>query len=285
MSKGFVYALRSERCPCIKIGMTRTSVNQRTAEINSTGAYVEYGKWTLLDCRKVKDCRKIEVALHRRFADRRATHYGSARELFAISSSEVRDALTAIPAIDSIDSLAVSRMIENEALMQYFHALFKVTGLENFFGAQEAWTFSLYPSTNNKERYFTLNIDNHEVAFSGLSKGETVPFHCLVMDKLVKQDKAVCSWLQRQSGQFFDPPYKNAFPRSVLVRFEADLESACDLLRMGTVRRALLAYWYDYLLAKTDRGSRSIFARFHNYNAVSEIFRDMRERERFYSGA
>lgn len=285
MTQGFVYALRSESCPHIKIGMTTTSPFQRIIELNSSGVYMLYGKWTLLDCRKVRNCRAIEMGLHRRLAGQRVTDHGTATELFSISGSEARAALDAIPETEMIGAQPVSKLLRDVDLLVYLQALFRTSGLENFFSAQEAWTFSLFPSTNGGERFFTLNIDNHEVAFSGRRRKESLPFHNLVMDELVEHDLEVRSWMGRHSGEFYDPPYKNAFPRSVLLNFSAELDAASEFLTTGTVRRALLAYWYDYLLAKTDRGSRSMFARFHNYNAVSEIFKTMRERERFFGWA
>ncbi len=284
MSRGYVYALCSESCPHVKIGFTTTSPHQRVAEVNAGGVYAEYGKWHLIDCREVHDCRKVEKALHRRFADRQVSDYSTARELFAIPVSEALGALRAIPETEIIDIISVSKLLKDDGLLRYLHGLYRATGLENFFDAQEAWTFSLFPSTNGGERYFTLNIDNHEVAFSGLAKGSSTPFHCIVMDELIQQDREAMRWLKGKSAQVYRPPYKNAFPRSVMVQFVSEFDIARSFLSTGTVRRAVLAYWYDYLLAKTDRGTRSIFARFHNYNAVSEIFATMRESERFLSG-
>ena len=42
-------------------------------------------------------------------------------------------------------------------------------------------------------------------------------------------------------------------------------------LKLDGVRRALFAYWAEALIGLKERGSSSMFARYHNWNAVAEI--------------
>jgi hypothetical protein len=72
-------------------------------------------------------------------------------------------------------------------------------------------------------------------------------------------------------GDFHDDSYASALPRSVSVNFKASFDGAMNFLKLDGVRRALIAYWAEALIGLQERGSSSMFARYHNWNAVAEI--------------
>ena len=281
MKSGWVYALYSNNSPLIKIGLTTTSPKQRIKEINSSHNYGPLGPWLQLDIRQVKDTRGIETSLHRRLKSYHHKAVPTANELFEISPQDARDALQAIPVSDLLAPLPVNRLNLEPAFVSYLLTVFKNSGLENFRDIQESWTFSLFPSTAGG-RYFTLNIDKHEVAFSAPFKEDT-PFvyHQIVVDHMVLKDRDVKKWLRKHEGYIERTPYVSNWGNSVSVTFEATFEEACTLFEITGFRRALIAYWYEALLRMQDKGTRSFFARLHNYDATSEILRHMAEAKAF----
>lgn len=275
-ASGFVYVLASEKSAYLKIGLTTDVPHRRIRAINSDATYGPLGVWSLLDCRQVNDCRKIETLLHMAFAEQRVHKYPKARELFSISHDEARNALSALPHDQLKGIQPVSKLGMNLPVLNYLHTLFRSSGLENFFDSQGRWTFTLFPGTGLGNRYFTLNIGVHEVAFSGGDdRGE---YHSLVLDQSVMSDEKALKWLYRHQADIENAGtrYKRARPNSVSVIVETSTDKMLGFLKMQGVRRSLLAYWYDYLLEMIDRDSRSLHIRSHNYTAVSELFRTMR---------
>lgn len=159
-------------------------------------------------------------------------------------------------------------------------ALFKNSGLENFRDIQESWTFSLFPRTAGG-RFFTLNIDRHEVAFASPLNGSDLQYFSIVVDASVANDRAFKKKLKPLAGTVRRAPYPSNWGNAVSVNFEANFDQASRISETTAFRRALVAYWYDALLRMRDLGNRSLHAKHHNYGAVSEIFRHMEDRRRF----
>jgi len=55
------------------------------------------------------------------------------------------------------------------------------------------------------------------------------------------------------------------------------------VFQLDGVRRALLAYWSEALTGLRERGSLSLYARHHNYNAVAKIVDSLRHEEKFFA--
>ena len=283
MKTGWIYALRTDAIPCVKIGLTTTSPAQRISEINASPNYGPHGPWYQIDVRVVRDVATVETALHRQLADRRSTDFPNTRELFNISPQEARAALDGIPDTMLAEKVPIDKLRLRPDFMAYLLELFRISGLSNFRDLQEAWTFTLFPSTAGG-RFFTLNIDRHEVAFSHplVDCDERVQ-NAIVVDAMVKSDRTVRTWLKRNDGRIRRTPYTSSWGNSVVLDFQTSFDESLGLMEITGFRRALVAYWYEALLRMRDKGTRSLFARFHNYDATSEIFRHLSERNRFLS--
>ena len=187
MADGYVYVLVSANSEYVKIGKTEKHPYLRLKEINCSENYVESGPWDVSDFRQVRDCQAVETLLHHRFQDRRVHFDAGADELFAIAPVEARRALDAIePAMLSRRDI-VDRLTGDRDFSLYITKLFAFSGLPAWLNIQGAWTFALYPSTG-RGRFFTLNIGNHEVAFSTLAHTyDAHPVHMLVVDRSDKR--------------------------------------------------------------------------------------------------
>jgi hypothetical protein len=232
---------------------------------------------------QVKDTKTIEAALHRRLADKRSNTIAATRELFSISPAEARKELDSIPDADLAAPTPVNELAIQPDFISYLTALFQYSGLRNFRHLQEAWTFSLFPSTSGG-RHFTLNIDRHEVAYSQqIPEDKEYTFHALVVDQMVTKDKALKKWLKSVGGWIERTPYSSNWGNSRRVCFVAEFDVALGLFEISSFRRALIAYWFEALLRMEQRETRSLFARFHNYDATSAIFKHLDEMNAFIS--
>ena len=276
---GYVYALRSETSRLVKLGRTDQAPMMRLREINATPHYAAAGPWHLAECREVLNAVSEEAALHRRFAAARSADVPGATELFAIDLGSALGALQDIPATRCTRGGRLTRFREDHDLRNYLSALFRASGLENFYDIQGSWTLSHYPSTMGG-RYLTLNIDRHEVAFSTLPGAGEEPMHVLALDALAEDYEEAMAWLRLRGGQVEDAPYESAKEGAILVGWTGPLADAIGVFDQPGVRRALVAYWYDTLLPMPDQGRRSPHARHHDYNAVAELFAHMREQQR-----
>jgi hypothetical protein len=165
----------------------------------------------------------------------------------------------------------VDRLFQDVEFSDFILRLFVFTGLLNWIELQGAWTLVLFPRTGGG-RYFTINIGSHEVAYSSLPRGEVhKPVHAIVMDRLIYDFPKVASWVKARGGDFADDQYASALPRSVSVAFYGEFAEALAFLQLDGVRRALIAYWAEAIIGIQERGSMSVFSRFHNWNAVAEI--------------
>lgn len=164
----------------------------------------------------------------------------------------------------------IDRFFQDEEFSRYLLHFFNFTGLMNWLDIQGAWTFTLFPSTG-RGRYFTINIGRHEVAFSTTPRKEEPSDHMILMDNLIYDFKEVTRWVRKHDGAMKKDVYESALPRSTSVYFYGTFEDAYEFLDLDGVRRALIAYWTDSLIRLKEKNSQSMFAKFHNWNAVAEI--------------
>ena len=285
MAQGFVYVLISNNSEHIKIGLTVKPPFMRIREINQSDNYASHGPWELSDFREVYDCSFVERKMHRMFDDRRAKIDTGAEELFSVAPAEARRALESLEPELLVRQEAADRMFVDKDFALYIGKLFAFTGLPAWLNIQGTWTFSLFPSTGGG-RYFTINIGRHEVAFSTLSQGvNKFPTHSIVLDKLIYDFDDVQRWLAERSGHFTEDLYKSALPRATSAFFSCEFSEAEKFFMLPGVRRALIAYWTEALIGLRERGSLSLFAKHHNYNAVAQIVERLRGVEGKYQRA
>lgn len=269
---GFVYVLVSPKSECIKIGGSDYPPSKRIREINTSEPYRSLGPWSLADFRQVADWRKVESLLHYVFRSKLNTDVDQQRELFYLSAQEASLKLSEIDPSLIVKKPKIDRMFQDQEFSQYIMRLFKFTGLMNWLDIQGAWTFSLFPSTAGG-RYFTINIDRHEVAFSSLPPKNEPPYHMILMDKLILDFPVVSNWITEHDGAMEENAYASALPRSVALWFSGSFDDVNEFLKLDGVRRALIAYWSEALISMKERNALSFFARYHNWNAVAEINR------------
>lgn len=284
---GFVYVLTSENSECVKIGGTRQVLADRIYEINNSPKYGGNGPWSPSDFLHVKDWRLVEAEMHRHFKRRQFKCKTGARELFRISALTARKQLLLTKPVLRIGHLEkTSKMSADHNLEVYLHDLFESTGLYGQYDMQgKAWTLSIFPKTGKFKRYFTINIGRHEVAFSRLPMhGESAGEHFLIMDSLINEYPRTKKIIKKYCGSVRKAPYMSAGERAVSVSFIGDLAEAQKVLRLPGVGRAVIAYWHDRLTALRRSGSKSLFARFHDYDAAYELLNFMRARNDVFAG-
>jgi hypothetical protein len=269
---GYVYVLTSPKIDCIKIGGTDYPPMKRIKEINTSEPYKSLGPWSLADFRQVSDWRSVEQSLHYIFRSKLNQKIDRQRELFRITHQEASVKLKLIDPDLLINKPKVDRLFQDQEFSNYLLNFFSFTGLMNWLDIQGAWTFSLFPSTG-WGRYFTVNIGRHEVAFSTLplSPAEKMSAHMILMDDLIFDFKDVVRWVKKNDGTMKRNVYKSALPRSTSVAFLGTFEDSIEFLKLDGVRRALIAYWSDSLIRMKEKGSQSMFAKSHNWNAIAEI--------------
>ena len=268
---GHIYLLVSPKTKLVKIGGTDFPPLKRIREINSSPPYRELGPWTLADFRQVNDWRKVEASLHYAFRSKLDVNVDGARELFHVDRQTVSLKLSEIDPNQLVKKPMIDRMFQDSEFSNFIQRLFAFTGLLNWLDIQGAWTFALFP-TSGGGRYFTINIGGHEVAFTSLPQAKTgKPEHGIVMDQLIYDFRKVLRWMDAHDGRAIDDPYRTGLPGAVEFFFEATFEEADSFLRLDGVRRALLAYWSEALIGMKERGTLSLYARHHNWNAVAEI--------------
>jgi hypothetical protein len=275
--EGHVYVLVSPVCEFIKIGGTDYAPLKRIKEINSCEPYKSLGPWSLHDFRQVADWRKVEYALHYTFRGRLVKSIAGQRELFAISPVEVSKHLDQIDESLVLRKPKVDRMFQDHEFAGFLAKLFRYTAILNWLDLQGAWTLSLFPSTSGG-RYYTLNIGSHEVAFATAPSTDRLPVHMIHMDRLVHDFDGVRSWVRSRSGELVDENYATGLARSTSVFFKGNFGTAEEFLGLNGVRRAIIAYWTEALINLQERGSTSLHAKHHNWNAVAEL------RKRILSG-
>jgi hypothetical protein len=268
---GHVYILVSPNSEFVKIGGTDFPPLKRIREINSGSPYRELGPWTLADFRQFVDWRKVESHLHYAFRSLLVTEVSGQKKLFRVAPHAVSSKLNELNPDLIVKRPAIDRMFQDTEFSMYILRLFSFAGLLNWLYIQGAWTFVLFPSTSGG-RYFTINIGRHEVAYSTLPQpARKSLIHAVVMGRLIYDFPEVRSWVRERGGNIADDCYASALPRSVSVSFVGPFEDSVSFLNLEGVRRALIAYWAEALIGLKERGASSLFARYHNWNAVAEL--------------
>jgi hypothetical protein len=280
MPQGFVYILISPNSDYIKIGRTERPISERLRGINGGEAYAPHGPWELSDFVHVTDCTVVESAVHRHFRDRNALVEGT-KELFRVAPHEAREQIRLISAPLRVDFQRTDQLFHNPHVRLFLYRLFQLSGLYGNLDIQGAWTLSVLPQTNGG-RWFTLNIGPHEVAFSTRTPVDGKFSHYLVLDRLILEYPETILWLGKCGGDVRPAEYKVA-ERAVLVNFDEDFAKAERFFARPGVRRALVAYWADALADLRERNAKSVYARYHSYDAVSQLLEYKRERDQVMS--
>jgi hypothetical protein len=280
MPLGFVYILISPNSDYIKIGRTERPISERLRGVNGGEAYAPHGPWELSDFVHVTDCAVVESALHRHFRDRNVQVEGT-RELFSVAPHEARERLRSISEPLRVDAERTDQLFHNPHVSLFLFRLFQLSGLYGNLDIQGAWTLSVLPQTNGG-RWFTLNIGPHEVAFSTRTPIDEKFSHYLVLDRLILEYPETIMWLGQHGGDVREANYKAA-ERALIVSFDDDFAKAERFYALKGVRRAIVAYWADALANLRERNARSVYARYHSYDAVSQLLQYKRERDQVAS--
>jgi len=269
-TEGYIYILESPKTELLKIGGSDYPPSKRIKEINSTEPYKSIGPWSLVDFRQVKDWRKVEYNLHYAYRSKLDETIEQQKELFFISKQEVAKRLNEIDPAEIVNKPKIDRMFQDSDFSNYIINLFQFTGLLNWLNIQGAWTFVLFPSTAGG-RYFTINIGPHEVAFSSFGSKDIPQINMILVDRLILDYSDVINWISDHYGTIRMDQYARALPRSTTILFEGSFENVNEFLRLNGVRRALIAYWNEALIKLKEDNSTSMFAKYHNWNAIAEI--------------
>ena len=272
MRSGFVYALRSDNCPFVKIGRSNTLPYRRLKELNGSLNYGPLGPWEIVSYVEVFDAVVVETFLHRTIRDRNKADFDTCNELFDISPFDALSLFNNIPAAEVRGFDKVARLHSTGDLEDYLGDIFTSTGLNHMMSLQGIWALTMFPSTG-RGRYFTLNIDRHEVAYSTLPGRGVAAEHMLLMDPLVFEYAEPKRWLTANGGGGLERSYSSGLVRQSPVVFSGTLADARFFVSLPGVRRALVAYWYDLLLQAAEAGRESLFARHHNLAAVESVLR------------
>ena len=272
MTSGYIYALRSDACPFLKIGRTNTLPYRRLKELNASPNYGSLGPWEIVSYIEVLDEIVVETFLHRSIRDKHCRHYPGCNELFDLSPAAALELFNQVPAAEIRGFDRVARLHSTETLEAYLADIFRLSGLEHMLAQQGIWCLTMFPSTAGG-RYFTINIDRHEVGFSSLPGRGLPARHMLLLDPLIEEYPDAISWLENHNGGVLDGEYASGLEGQFPILFEGKLEDAREFIALAGVRRALVAYWYDLLLQTAEAGRGSFFAKHHNLAAVQSIMR------------
>lgn len=269
MPKGFVYILISPNSNYVKIGGTERPINERLRGINGTANYGDHGPWELSDFLHVKDWRLVEASVHKHFGSKRVRDVDGTRELFDVRALEARSQLRQTKSELRVDHVRTRQIFEHPELSHYLHRLFQVAGLYGHLDIQGAWTLSLMTATTGG-RWFTINIGPHEVAFATRKVIGGKVSHYVVLDRLILEYPQTIIWIGKNGGEVQTATYLGA-ERAVAISFYDDFAGAERVFKLPGIRRAMAAYWSDRLADLRERNAKSTFARFHSYDAVSEL--------------
>ncbi|MDB5617627.1 GIY-YIG nuclease family protein [Tardiphaga sp.] len=280
MPEGFVYVLVSPNSDYIKIGGTERPISERLSGINGTVSYAAHGPWELSDFLHVTDWRLVEGEMHRHFQTRNIRDAVGTRELFSAPPHEAREQLRRTNRSLRVGHEKTDALFKNREVGLFLYRLFQLSGLFGNLDIQGAWTLTLLPKTNGG-RWFTLNIGPHEVAFSVKKAVDGKFDHYLVLDRLILDYPDTIIWIGQHEGAVQVAGYASA-ERAVLVNFRDDFAKAERIFGLPGVRRALVAYWAEALADLRQRKSKSVFARYHSYDAVSELIEYQRLTENVF---
>ncbi len=278
--QGFVYILVSPNSSNIKIGGTERPMSERLRGINGTESYADHGPWELSDFLHVTDWRLVEGGMHRHFGERNVRDVAGTRELFSVPPHEARTRLRLTDVALRVDHEKTDKIFKNRNLGLYLFKLFQLSGLYGSLDIQGAWTLSLLPKTKGG-RWFTLNIGPHEVAFSTLKPIDGKFEHYLILDRLILDYPETTIWIGKNDGEVQEATYASA-DRAVIISFREDFANAERIFGLPGVRRALIAYWAEALADLRERKTKSVYARYHSYDAISELIEYKRATENMF---
>jgi hypothetical protein len=281
MSKGFVYILVSPNSNYIKIGGTEKPIGERLRGINGTASYADHGPWELSDFLHVTDWPLVEGQLHRHFQEHNIRDIVGTRELFNVPPNEARKQLRLTDTALRIGHDKTEQLFKNRNLQLFLFRLFQLSGLFGSIDIQGAWTLSLLPSTAGG-RWFTLNIGTHEVAFSTRKAIDGKFVHYLILDRLILEFPETIIWIGKREGKVEEAEYAIA-KRAVSISFQEDFANAEKVFRLPGIRRALIAYWSERLADLRERTAKSVYARYHSYDAVAELIEYKRATENVFN--
>jgi hypothetical protein len=218
--------------------------------------------------------------MHRHFKERNV-RAPSANELFSVPPHEARKRLRQTSPTLRVDHEKTDALLKNRDVKLFLFRLFEITGLFGNLDIQGAWTLSSMPKTNGG-RWFTLNIGSHEVAFSTLKSIDGQYSHFLVMDRLILNYPETILWLGQHGGSVEVAGYSSS-QNALLIRFDQSFADAERFFRLDGVRRAIVAYWADSLADLRERDAKSVYARYHSYDAVAELLEYKRSRDNVFS--
>lgn len=277
MAQGFVYVLVSPNSDYVKIGRTERPIIERLRGINGHEAYSEHGPWELSDFLHVTDCALVERQMHNHFRDRHIATVVGTNELFGVPPHEAREKLRTVDARLRVDHEKTEQLFAERDVQLYLFKLFQLSGLYGNLDIQGAWTLSLQPKTAGG-RWFTLNVGSHEVAFSSRKPVDGLHHHTIVLDRLILEYPETVIWVGQHEGDVEVATYERA-KRAVSVRFWESFAGAERFFALPGVRRALIAYWGEALADLREREAKSVYARYHSYDAVSQLMAYKRARE------
>jgi hypothetical protein len=282
MPQGFVYVLVSPNSNYIKIGGTERPISERLRGINGTESYSEQGPWELSDFLHVTDWRLVEGEMHRHFQEQNIRDVVGTRELFGTPPHEARKQLRLTDVSLRVGHERTSELFSDRNVRLFLYKLFQLSGLFGNLDIQGAWTLSVLPKTKGG-RWFTVNIGPHEVAFSVRKPVAGKFTHYLVMDRLILEYPDTIIWIGKRGGAVRDAKYVGA-DRAVTIHFDEDFANAEKLLGLPGVRRALIAYWAEALADLRQRNAKSVYARYHSYDAVSQLLKHKRANQNVFGG-
>jgi hypothetical protein len=282
MPQGFVYVLVSPNSNYIKIGGTERPISERLRGINGTESYSEHGPWELSDFLHVTDWRLVEGEMHRHFQEKNIRDVVGTRELFGTPPHEARKQLRLTDVSLRVGHERTSELFSDRNVSLFLYKLFQLSGLFGNLDIQGAWTLSVLPKTNGG-RWFTVNIGPHEVAFSVRKPVAGKFTHYLVMDRLILEYPDTIIWIGKRGGAVRDAEYVGA-DRAVTINFDEDFANAEKIFGLPGVRRALIAYWAEALADLRQRNAKSVYARYHSYDAVSQLLEYKRATQNVFGG-
>jgi hypothetical protein len=271
MPQGFVYVLISPNSNYIKIGGTERPISERLRGINGTESYSDHGPWELSDFLHVSDWRLVEGEMHRHFRKHNVRDVAGTHELFNAPPHAARERLQGTNSSLRVNHERTDELFSDRSVRLFLFKLFQLSGLFGNLDIQGSWTLSVLPKTKGG-RWFTVNIGPHEVAFSTRKSIDGKFTHFLVLDRLILEYPETIIWIGKRDGVVSIAEYVGA-DRAVVINFDEDFASAEKVFGLPGVRRALIAYWAEALADLRQRDAKSVFARHHSYDAVSQLLK------------
>ena len=103
----------------------------------------------------------------------------------------------------------------------------------------------------------------------------------MVLDRLILDYPETIIWIGKHDGEVQEASYASA-DRAVIINFREDFANAELVLNLPGVRRALIAYWAESLADLRERKAKSVYARYHSYDAISELIEYKRATESIF---